>query len=333
VLGVNRFFLSALSAALPHVVAEDDLVMANSVSPTGGGITALIGGVIAGGLNVTTGNTERGAAITVLVGGGCYVAASLVAATMRRDLLGPARDPDQSPPGRLRAELGSVAAGLAAGARYLAKRRGPAAALGATGAFSFLFGPLFLMSILLYRKYFYPSSAGVAEGHVVGLAIASGIGYACAALATPPAARRLSKPTWIATLLAASAVVTVALGETFIEVAYLAIGFCLYLARQGVAICATTILQEDVADAYRGRAFAFYDMMYNVAFVAGAAIGSAFMAANGRSPGIVAAVGAGFVIAAAGYWLMTRRVAVSPPPPPPSEGVPPSPVPDRAHPG
>src|SRR5260370_19721304 len=34
VLGVNRFFLSSLSAALPHVVAEDKLVMANSVSPT-----------------------------------------------------------------------------------------------------------------------------------------------------------------------------------------------------------------------------------------------------------------------------------------------------------
>src|SRR2546430_8713638 len=47
VLGVNRFFLSSLSAALPHVVAEDKLVMANSVSPTVGGISATIGGVVA----------------------------------------------------------------------------------------------------------------------------------------------------------------------------------------------------------------------------------------------------------------------------------------------
>src|ERR1035437_3729212 len=87
-LGVNRFFLPSLSAALPHVVAEDKLVMANSVSPTAGGVMATIGGVVALGLNVATGKTERGAAITLLVGGGCYVAASLVAATMRRDLLG-----------------------------------------------------------------------------------------------------------------------------------------------------------------------------------------------------------------------------------------------------
>jgi MFS family permease len=307
VLGVNRFFLSSLSAALPHVVPEDELVMANSVSPTVGGIMATIGGVVALGLNVATGNTERGAAITVLVGGGCYVAASVVAATMRRDLLGPVREPGQAPPGRLLSELASVAAGLADGARYVLRRRGPAAALGVTGGFSFLFGPLFLMSILLYRNYFYRSSAGTAEGHIGALVVVSGIGYACAALVTPAATRRLSKPAWITLLLAASAVVTAGLGETFIQVAYLAVGFCLYLARQGVAISATTILQEEVDDAYRGRVFAFYDMMFNVAFVAGAALSSAFMPANGRSPAVVGLVALGFAIAAAAYWMFVRR--------------------------
>ena len=307
VLGVNRFFLSSLSAALPHVVPEDELVMANSVSPTVGGIMATIGGVVALGLNVATGNTERGAAITVLVGGGCYVAASVIAATMRRDLLGPVREPGQAPPGRLLSELASVAAGLADGARYVLRRRGPAGALSATGAFSFLFGPLFLMSILLYRNYFYRSSAGTAEGHIGALVVVSGIGYACAALVTPAATRRLSKPAWITLLLAASAVVTAGLGETFIQVAYLAVGFCLYLARQGVAISATTILQEEVDDAYRGRVFAFYDMMFNVAFVAGAALSSAFMPANGRSPAIVGLVALGFAIAAAAYWMFVRR--------------------------
>jgi MFS family permease len=307
VLGVNRFFLSSLSAALPHVVAEDKLVMANSVSPTIGGIMATIGGGVALGLNVATGNTERGAAITLLVGGGCYVAASLVAATMPRDLLGPVREPGAPPSGRLLSELGSVAAGLADGARYVAARRGAAAALGVTGAFSFLFGPLFLMSILLYRDYFYRSSVGAAEGHVGGLVIASGIGYACAALITPPVTRRLSKPAWITVLLIASAVVTITLGETFIQVAYLAIGFCLYLTRQGVAICATTILQEEVGDAYRGRVFAFYDMMFNVTYVIGAALSAAFMPSNGHSPVIIALVAAGYVVAAAGYWLAGGR--------------------------
>ena len=310
VLGVNRFFLSSLSAALPHVVAEDELVMANSVSPTVGGISATIGGVVALGLNVATGNTERGAAITLLAGGGCYVAASLVAATMARDRLGPVGQDAQARRG-LRSELASVAAGLADGVRYVVRRRGPAAALGATGGFSFLFGPLFLMSILLYRNYFYRSSVGVAEGHFGALVVLSGIGYACAALVTPPVTRRLSKPAWITLLLAASAVVTLALGETFSQPAYLAIGFCLYLTRQSVAICATTILQEEVDDAYRGRVFAFYDMMFNAAYVAGAALSVVMMPANGYSPSVIVVVAAGFAVVAAGYWLAVRRQSSS----------------------
>ncbi len=311
VLGVNRFFLSSLSVALPHVVAEDKLVMANSVSPTIGGISATIGGIVALGLNVATGNTERGAAITLLFGGACYVAASLVAATMARDRLGPAR-PDglqgaPPPRGPLLGELASVAAGLADGARYIVRRRGPAAALGATGGFSLVFGPMFLMSVLLYRNYFYRSSVSVAEGHFGLLVVLAGIGYACAALVTPPATRRLSKPAWITLLLAASAVVTLVLGETFLQVAYLGIGFCLYLTRQGVAICAVTILQEEVDDAYRGRVFAFYDMMFNAAYVAGAALSAAVMPEDGHSPFLVGLVAAGYAVVAAAYWLAAGR--------------------------
>jgi MFS family permease len=306
VLGVNRFFLASLSAALPHVVAEDKLVMANSVSPTAGGIVSAIGGIIALGLNAATGDTERGAAITLLVAGCCYVAASLVATTMQRDLLGPERKPG-APPGRLLSELDAVAADLVAAARYVTRRRGPAAALGATGAGKFLFGILSVVSILLYRNYFYPSSAPLAEGHVVVLATVSAIGYGCAALVVPPATRWMAKPTVITLLLAAAAVVTGALGETFDQLAYLAFGFLLYLSLQGVAICVTTVLQEEVDDAYRGRLFAFYDVMFNVSLAAGALLSAAFLPLDGKSSVVIGAVAAGYAIAAAGYWILSRQ--------------------------
>jgi MFS family permease len=306
VLGVNRFFLASLSAALPHVVAKDKLVMANSVSPTVGGIVAAIGGIIALGLNAATGDTERGAAITLLVAGCCYAAAGLVATTMHRDLLGPDHGPDGRP-GRLLDDLGGVVADLVAAARYTARRRGPATALGATGASKFMFGILSVLSILLYRNYFYPSSAPVAEGHVVVLATVSAIGYGCAALVVPPATRRLAKPTVIALLLAGSGVVTAVLGETFDEIAYLAFGFFLYLCSQGVAICVTTVLQEEVDDAYRGRLFAFYDVMFNVSLAVGALLSAVFMPLNGKSPVIIGAVAAGYALAAAFYWILSRQ--------------------------
>ena len=152
---------------------------------------------------------------------------------------------------------GCSATGLGRGRRgrgaYAARHRGPRAALAATGAGKFLFGILSVTVVLLYRHYFYPSSAPVAEGHVVVLATVSAVGYGCAALVVPPATRRLTKPAVITLLLAASAVATAVLGSTFNEIAYLAFGFTLYLCLQGVAICVTTVLQEDVDDAYRGH--------------------------------------------------------------------------------
>jgi sugar phosphate permease len=172
---------------------------------------------------------------------------------------------------------------------------------------------LTVLSILLYRNYFYPSSAPVAEGHVVVLAVVSAVGYGCAALVVPPATQRLSKRAVITLLLAAAGVVTGTLGETFNEIAYLAFGFLLYLTSQGVAICATTVLQEDTDDSYRGRLFAFYDVMFNVSLAAGALLSAVFMPLNGRSAAIIGAVAAGYAVAAAGYWLLSRQASPASP--------------------
>jgi MFS family permease len=301
VSGVSRFLLSSLSVALPHVTPADKLVTANALSDTVGGTMSALGGIVALGLNAATGDTERGAAVTMLVGGGCYVAAGLLATIMPKDLLGPGEAHQRAV--RLTDDLSGVATDLLAGARYVLGRRGPRAALGATSAYSFLFGPLFLMSILLYRNYFYPAQVTVAESHVGRLAVLSAVGYICAALVTPPATRRLSKQAWITLMLAAAAVVTAVVGETFNEVAYLGIGFLMYLTRQSVAIAAVTILQEGIADGFRGRVFAFYDMVYNAAYALGAALFGAFMATDGKSPIVVAVIAAGFLVAAVAYWL------------------------------
>jgi MFS family permease len=307
VSGVSRFLQASLSVALPHVTPPDKLVVANAVSDTLGGMMSALGGIVALGLNAATGDTERGAAVTMLVGGGCYVASSLVAAIMPKDLLGPGAAHRRAV--RLSNDLAEVAADLVAGTRYILKRRGPRAALGATSAYSFLFGPLFLMSILLYRNYFYPGQVTVAESHVGRLAVLSAVGYVCAALITPPATRRVSKQAWITLMLAAAAIATLVIGETFNEVAYLGIGFLMYLTRQSVAIASVTILQEGIEDGFRGRVFAFYDMVYNAAYALGAALFGAFMATDGKSPVVVAVIAAGFLVAAIAYWLSARGTA------------------------
>jgi MFS family permease len=328
VLSVNRFFLAALSASLPHVVPEDKLVMANAVSPTAGGIMVAVGGLTGLGVHVALHGGRGEYAATLLAAGCLYVAAGLVGATMPRGLLGPGPRETGERRGGISHDLAVVAAGLVAGARYVFSRRGPASALAATGGNRIFYGILFLMSILLWRNYFYRGeSANQALSHYAVLTLIVAIGYGTAAFVTPVATRWLTKRAWITTLLAASAIIVGALGPPFSQATFMVLGFFLGLSGQGVAICATTILQEQIGDDYRGRAFSFYDMFFNALFVGGAAISAAVMPATGRTVALMVAIAIGYALTATGYWLLSRSspeshqlVAARPfqPPSPPS---------------
>jgi hypothetical protein len=311
VLGVDRFFLSSLSAALPHVVAGDKLVMANAVAPTSGTIVSFLGGFTGLGVHVATGGGRGGSAVTLLVAGGCYVVAGAIGATMHRDLLGPDRAQVQARGTGVTQDLRIIAVGLVTGARHVLHRRRAAAALLATASQRGMYGILFLMSILLYRNYFYHSSANKALAHFTLVVVAAALGYGAAAVVIPIISARLSPSRLIGILLVIAGVVAGPLGATFNQVPFLVISFILGIAAQGVAISATTIIQQEVADDFRGRVFSFYDMLFNVPFVIGAAVSAAFMPDSGKSYPLVAAAGAGYVLAGALYALVAG--------PPPAE--------------
>ena len=321
VLGVNRFFLSALSAALPHVVPEDKLVMANTVAPTSGTIVGFAGGVIGLGVHLITGGGHTGSAATLVAGGVGYGIAGVIGATMPRDLLGPNRDPGEPvESGTIRADMADVIRGLVAGARHLWQRRETLYAICTIGAHRFLYGICLLMSILLYRNYFYPTKNGnTALGHFTLVVITSAIGYGAGAVLTPPMTRRMSKFSWVAVLLVLGGVSSGLLGATFSQVPFLVLGFALGITGQGLTITVTTILQERAAESYLGRVFSLYDMMYNATFVLGVVISVAFMPLNGKSYAMVAFIAIGYIAAGAGYWLVSHRSPAPPALPVPAE--------------
>jgi MFS family permease len=306
VLGVNRFFLSALSAALPHVVEGDELVMANSVGPTSGTVVAFVGGILGAAVHVASGGGHLGSAVTLLIGGLCYLLAGVAAMRMSRSSLGPAPG-EGTQPGQIGAELEHVVAGLAAGLREMWRSRPARGALTATSSHRFLYGILLLMSVLLYRNYFYRGDSGnTALAHFLPVLISSALGYGAAAWLTPLAKRRrIPQPAWIASLLVLGGVVTSVFGITFTQPAFVLIGFVLGVVAQGIAISTTTILQQELADEFRGRVFSVNDMLYNVTFVLGAAISALFMPDTGHSVAMLLIVGLGYLVAAAGYRLIT----------------------------
>jgi MFS family permease len=311
VLGVNRFFLSAVSAGTPHVVRHDKLVMANAVAPTSGTIVGFIGGVAGLGVHFLSGGGLAGSAATLWFGGLCYAAAGLLGLRMKRDLLGPKRIAGEGLPtasASIASDLKDVARGLIDGLRYLGQRRKAAYALGAVFMHRTLYGTLLLAGLLLYRNYFYHGGNGnKALGHATLLVITSAIGFGLAAVVTPPGVKRTSKDFWITAWLILGGIITIALGPTFNQVAFLLLGFGMGLSAQCVKICVDTTVQQEVDDAYLGRVFSIYDMLYNAAYVIGPALAVPFMPDTGKSYPLVLAIGALYLATGAVYAALTMR--------------------------
>ncbi len=323
VLGVNRFFLSAVSAGTPHVVPSDKLVMANAVAPTSGTIVSFVGGVLGLGVHLVTGGGLAGSAATLWFAGACYVVAALLGTRLSRDLLGPFAAGEDQAGARTRAslasELGDVFRGLAAGLRHLNERRRTAYALAAVGVHRALYGTLLVQALLLYRNYFYSGGNGnKALGSVTLLVVTSAVGFGLAAVVTPPGVKRLTKDQWITLWLLIGGVVTILLGPTFDKYTYLVVGFALGLSAQCVKICVDTTVQQTVDDAYMGRVFSLYDMLYNVAFVIGPAVAIPFLPVTGKSYPVVLVIGACYVAASAVYAALTIRNSTGEPQSPPA---------------
>ena len=319
VLGVNRFFLSAVSAGTPHVVRPDKLVMANAVAPTSGTIVGFVGGVAGLGVHFLSGGGLAGSAATLWFAGACYAAAGLLGLRMARGLLGPRRAASEEllpASTSIAADLGEVARGLVDGLRHLGQRRKAAYALGAVFVHRALYGTLLLAGLLLYRNYFFHGGSGnKALGHATLLVITSAIGFGLAAVVTPQGVKRTSKDFWITAWLILGGIITITLGPTFSQVAFLVLGFGMGLSAQCVKICVDTTVQEEVDDAYLGRVFSIYDMLYNAAYVIGPALAVAFMPATGKSYPLVLLIGALYLAAGAVYAALTMRKATAGGPP------------------
>lgn len=324
VLGVNRFFLSAVSAGTPHVVRHDKLVMANAVAPTSGTIVGFVGGVVGLGVHLITGGGLAGSAATLWFAGACYVVAGLLGTRLAKDLLGPFAKADAGQAGtQARAsaarELRDVFGGLVDGLRHLNKKRKAAYALGAIGVHRALYGTLLVQALLLYRNYFYSGgSANKALGSVTLLVITSAVGFGLAAVLTPQGVKRLTKDQWITVWLLIGGAVTIILGPTFDKYTYLVVGFAMGLSAQCVKICVDTTVQQTVDDAYMGRVFSLYDMLYNVAYVIGPAIAIPFLPATGKSYPVILAIGACYVGAGVLYAALTIRKPKEEPQAPPA---------------
>lgn len=297
-VSVNRFYLSALSASLPHVVSRTELVLANALTTTSGTVISAIGGGVGLAVRRWAGSGDGGSAVVALSACILYATSALVASAMPSDLLGPEARAHVA----LRAALRRVAAGLAEGARHVDARPRSRRALFAICGSRLLFGMSTIGSLLLYRNYF--TDHGFLRAGLVGLgqvfAVAA-IGYVAAAIVTPAAAARFGTARWTSAMFALAAVTQLVFGLPFRMDLLLVGAFFLGASASGAKICVDTTVQEDVDDNYRGRVFSLYDTGFNLTFVIAAVIAAFSFPSNGKSYSVLIAIAAGYALIAAWY--------------------------------
>ena len=307
-LSVNRFLLAGLSAALPHVVTEDDLITANALTPTAGTLAFLLGLAAGTGVRTLWGRSSLDRDVGVLLTAAVlYGVAGSLALRIPRTMLGP--DLDRQRPA-VREAVRHVARGLVDGLRHLGERRPAAYGLTAIGLHRFFYGISTMSLILLYRNYFHgPDEVNAAFSELSVAVLVSGVGFVAAAVLTPVVTERITRRAWVLGLLATAAVTQVLPGALYTEPALLVAAFFLGLASQGIKIVVDTIVQTHVDDAFRGRVFSLYDVIFNVAFVAAAAVGSVVLPDTGKSYVVLGAVSAGYALTALWYARVSVRGA------------------------
>jgi MFS family permease len=303
VISVNRFFLAAQSAALPHVVTPATLVTANALATTGGTVITAVGGGLALLVRGAIGASNGSYAVIAISSAIGYALSALAAAGFPRDLLGP-DDVDLS----RRETIGDIARGLVAGARHVADLRPTAAALAAIGAHRFFYGVSTISILLLYRNYF--TDEGFFRAGLAGLAqafAAAAVGVLAAAAITPAAVRRMGKSTWITVVFVLASITELTLATPYTMQTLLPAALLLGFVAQASKICVDTIVQETVEDDFRGRVFSFYDMLFNVTFVAAAIAGAIILPISGKSYVVLVLIAAGYALTALGYAAVSRR--------------------------
>lgn len=300
VLSANRFFLATMSAVLPVLVDEDDLLVANSLATTGGSIANVIGLGVGASIAAVVGGVLAG-----MVGGAGFLAAAVLARGIR---VGAAHPEGRVPLG---AAIVRVLREMADGIRHVARSRRASFGFVSIAAMQLLIGVSVATTAVVYIV-----RLDLGVGAVSALLSVIAIGVFAGVVSVPAAARRIPEERlpaigfliggvttlFTAALLSRSGVTSGGDGEALARTGVIIGSVFAGMAFAFAKIPVDTMVQEALPDEFRGRAFASYDMLYNVARVAGTAAAAWFVAANVDEARIVVGVGVAYLVAA--VWTL-----------------------------
>jgi MFS family permease len=260
-LALGRLFLTAKGAALPLVLHERYLLQGNAISGGGGMVSALLGGTLGvAALNLLTPRE------LFAVAGALYALSAFMAGRLSWALI---RHTEHL--GRLRKAFGSVVHGLVEGLGAVWTR--PRVKLPLIGVFVIrVIGIIVaIVAVIVIRSELAGQLADRANASAIALGSA-GVGAFVAALTAPYIGRRLDKSRLILLGFLVSGIGIVAFGGIFSIVAVVALTFVGGYGSFLTKVAVDAQVQEALPDEFRGRAFALYDILYNLASVVAGAV-------------------------------------------------------------
>ena len=307
--GVNRLILAGLSASLPLLLdshgahGRTRLVSINALAVTGGTVCVVIGGGLGIGIRKffnSSLSANSADALLLSIASALYGIVALLTLILPKQSLGPL-------PHEIKkvSVLGAFQE-MREGYQFLRAYRDCFLGIIATGIQRGGLTALTLMALLLNRNTFHDPLRP--EEGLAGFATAvtaAGIGVAIGAFIAPMGVARFGRHLWIRISLIAGALPMFTLSIKQVNATLLLTGFLAALVGQGVKVTNDALVQSTIADEFRGRVFAVYDVMVNSGIVGGALLAALILPASGLSALLPALVAITYI--AMGLLLLRKK--------------------------
>ncbi|HET9249465.1 MAG TPA: MFS transporter, partial [Actinomycetota bacterium] len=295
--GCVRVVLAVKSAAMPDVLSGKDLLQGNGLSQAGGALFQVVGIGFALGAAAAL-----PAWLVVVVGAALLVVSALVARHLRHAEVS-VHDTSFG------AEASQVLMNIAAGIRELAARPAAAVGLSSFQMLRYQFWGFVLFTFALYAKNLVEGG----DASNVALGLSGGGGLVGGALGLILAQKWKDRIPPIRLLLASMLLLgagTVVFGAPVSLAGFTALLFVGFFSFFLGKISADTIVQQAMPDDFRGRAFALFDIAYNLGFIVPALILSFVWVENDPAQvrTILVASGVVFLILTALVWRWSRSI-------------------------
>lgn len=303
-MSLNRYLLAALTAGLEHTIDRREYLTASSIMPVIGPLGLMVGVVVAALVRVIGGHwmpVHHADTIIFCISAVLFAFSVFLGTRFRRDELGPTV-PDTSH------TVSDVLHGIIDGFRHLRTLPQVGSGLGLIAAQRLLFGVYSVAMILGYRNYFHvKADVNGALGDMAVWGVVMGAGFVLSAGFMPRVVQGLGMRHALAAMTLATAVIQVFPGAMLNRWGLLVASFFVGLFAQSVKAGVDTVSQAHIDDAYKGRIFIVYDVIYNALYVGGAAVAALVLPVHGISHAHLIGLAVAYLLVGVLFLTVTAR--------------------------